>query len=609
MNRKATWQFPPNNGGSDVVQDPSSPYFSDAPVPKLVREVIQNSLDAQKRPPVEVTFAETRISGDLIDTTGLKKHLTACLDRTKREDRTRVRKVYERALKALKSKQIQCLQIVDSGTTGLEGEYWDELVNREGGVKKSGGAPGGSYGIGKNAVFNVSDLRTVFYSTRYVSGKEGRVDKLQGKATLMAHPDPSKASRVLRHIGFYRDNRGDPIHGTDIPGFFKLDRTGTGVFIMGFNPRSTDWVNEVRSAVIENFFYAIHHKRLVVHVSPAGSDKVVVSHETLDHLFPRERPSHYYYRAIRDKAAIQTPNLGQVGILNVHLIMGSGPRRTAYVNRNGMLVTDSREQKSNPIAPRGRSLWPDYAAVIVPATDDGDAWIREMENPSHDSVSPGELWEPKEQRRAEESLRITRDSIRNIIDKEAQIAQYGDTTNLQELAEIFPDEMDPTAPGNEALITQTIRTRGPQAQAQLEDESDSDDTGLGDTDEGETEIDRRKERKGGKRGKRKRKKQGEESARPPRVRNARIIPVGKREVVVAFTTTADAPIRLALRLAGSERKQEEKISITDVTVVSPTNQGASLDDGCVVLAPNTNERIMVRIVADRDVEGKAFTLG
>ena len=185
---------------------------------------------------MEVKFAETRISGDLIGAVDLKKHLTACLDRTKRENRTSVRKVYERALKALKSKQIRCLQIVDSGTTGLEGEYWDELVYREGGVKKSGGAPGGSYGIGKNAVFNVSDLRTVFYSTRYVSGKEGRVDKLQGKATLMAHSDPSKASRVLQHIGFYRDNKSKPIHGTAIPGYFKLDQTGTGVFIMGFNP-------------------------------------------------------------------------------------------------------------------------------------------------------------------------------------------------------------------------------------------------------------------------------------------------------------------------------------------------------------------------------------
>ena len=40
-------------------------------------------------------------------------------------------------------------------------------------MSKSGGAPGGSYGIGKNAILNVSDLQTVFYSTRLVEGQEG----------------------------------------------------------------------------------------------------------------------------------------------------------------------------------------------------------------------------------------------------------------------------------------------------------------------------------------------------------------------------------------------------------------------------------------------------
>ena len=36
------------NGGIDYVSDPSSAHFSDAPIPKLVRELIQNSLDAKE---------------------------------------------------------------------------------------------------------------------------------------------------------------------------------------------------------------------------------------------------------------------------------------------------------------------------------------------------------------------------------------------------------------------------------------------------------------------------------------------------------------------------------------------------------------------------------
>ena len=42
-------------------------------------------------------------------------------------------------------------------------------------------------------MLNISDLMTVFYSTRYVEGRKGRVQKLQGKATLMTHPGPKDA--------------------------------------------------------------------------------------------------------------------------------------------------------------------------------------------------------------------------------------------------------------------------------------------------------------------------------------------------------------------------------------------------------------------------------
>ena len=64
-----TWRFPPRNGGIDYVNDPSSTHFSDAPIAKLVRELIQNSLDAKHdgfADPVTVTFSETTVKRGLI---------------------------------------------------------------------------------------------------------------------------------------------------------------------------------------------------------------------------------------------------------------------------------------------------------------------------------------------------------------------------------------------------------------------------------------------------------------------------------------------------------------------------------------------------------------
>ena len=310
MSSEAHWQFPPRNGGIEYIQDPSSDYFSDDPLPKLAREAIQNSLDA-KLPglnrPVQVVFAEIFIKPEAIGANELRRHLRACRDRAKEDNRPPNLQIYEHALGVLKSRRIRCLKIVDSGTSGLKGRNWDALVSQEGSVEKAGDTPSGSYGIGKNAVFNVSDLRTVFYSTRYVS--RGRIEKLQGKATLMAHSDPNDELEQLQHVGFFGLPDVKPIVGTSIPPLFRLDDTGTGVFVMGFNPRSERWAKELVNATIENFFYAIHHKELVVKVRGASkSEEITIDHETLDLLFEgqgRRAPSYFYYKAIRDEKPVE----------------------------------------------------------------------------------------------------------------------------------------------------------------------------------------------------------------------------------------------------------------------------------------------------------------
>ena len=118
--------------------------------------------------------------------------------------------VYKRALEAIRQRNIRCLKVQDTGTVALDDARWNALVTQEGAVSKLGAAPGGSYGIGKNAALNVSDLQTVFYSTRYVAGRKGRVERMQGKATLMGHKAPNGSGDDLQHIGFYSKTDGSP---------------------------------------------------------------------------------------------------------------------------------------------------------------------------------------------------------------------------------------------------------------------------------------------------------------------------------------------------------------------------------------------------------------
>ena len=433
---------------------------------------------------------------------------------------------------------------------------------------------------------------------------------------------------------------GNPVLTREIPDFFRLDEIGAGVFIMGFNPRSSEWVREMVSATIENFFYAIHHKRLVVKIAAQGTADVVVSHETLDSLFEvhsKNKPSYHYYKTIRERKADKVNADGKIGLLDVYLSVGSGPRRTAYINRNGMLITDSREQKSNPMHPRASSLWPDFAAVVVPATDAGDKWIRQTENTSHDSMSPRQLLESKEQKAAERMFKNARDAIKKVIDDAAQVERYGDTSNLQELASLFPDEFASDAPGNKVLVPRYVPTTPTRLQGSVSEAekaynnmlqntgatqtggnagnnangNGNDHNGGNDDNNGGNGGNGGNHRRGDDMTKTSQVKQ-ERPARPPRLKQPRFIPTTPTEATVAFTVTEAAPrqMTLALTPAGGEwLGQESRIEIIQATAVSPKDQQLQLNDGVVTLTPRPNERVVIKIATDDTLDGLAFRIG
>ena len=615
MSNTPLWQFSPRGLGIDVIQDSSSAHFRDDPIPKMIREVLQNSLDAKVDglfDPVEVTITDTRVDPHTIGADDLRLHLQACRERAEQNKKPEIQTLYAKALRALDQPPIRCLKVVDSNTTGLQGPSWDALVFQEGSVYKPGDAPGGSNGTGKNAVLNVSDLRTVFYSTRYANGREGRVEKCQGKATLMAHPSPKGKKENVQHIGFFTMPDGRPILTNDIEGFYRLENVGTGVFIMGFNPRSPEWSDDITRAIIENFFFAIHHKKLTVKIEPEGGTSVIVDHGTLDGLFENlnsDKPTHHYYKAIRDHEIESTDGIGKIGSLNVYLSVGSGPRRTAYINRNGMLITDSKEQKVNPIAPRGKSLWPDFATVVTPDTDKGDEWIRLTENASHDSMSLIQSFEGKDLRNAQKWFRETRAAISTIIDTAAQVATYGDTSNLWELAELFPDEFDPEAPGNRVLKTRPTNTRvvpsniddlgpdhGPEPKPHPGSNPDPNPNPDPDPDPKPDPISEHGTRP--------------RSPRTPRLKHARLIPTGESSAVIAFTPNGDPPnkVRITLRPAGAEWGEENKVEIAEAKVISPAGLETTIQQGIISLTTESKERIKIEIKANESLNNLAFRI-
>ena len=625
MSKRPRWHFSPIGSGPEYVAEPSSAYFSDSPIPKLVREVIQNSLDAKDRAfddPVTVKFSEIQVPRKRIGGEALSDHLKSCLARAYELGRPGPIDAYRNALKTAGSARIRCLKIQDAGTTGLVGPHWDALVRQEGAVNKADASAGGSYGIGKNAALNVSDLQTVFYGTRYIAGRRGRIDLLQGKATLMAHPAPKGAAVILQHIGFYAAPDGEPITGRRaMPSCFELDEPGTGVFIMGFNPHSEgdSWVSDVARAAAENFFCAIHQRRLRVEVKSLDDESASINHETLDRAFSDfgadKSDAAYYYRAIRDCTAdvVRTEALGELGRLNVYAAFSDGaPDRLAYINRNGMLITDSREQRVNPLAPRRRAIWPKYAAVAIADSDAGDAWIRRMENPSHDSISPTQIGGGGSIRYANTIFQSARRAIREIIDDKADITQYGKESNLDELAHLFRDETDPANPGDRELSVRKRKTQRPPIQP--DDPGDEDHDGSDDGGDNDDANGKRKKRR-----KRRRNDNGVDPnprRRPPTLTNPQFIPQSSREGVLAFTAAqaSDEPVRIALAPAGADSHpggagaRPAALNIIQAQTDGDIDIGLRVENGAIVCRPPANERVVLKIVSDADIDGYAFTL-
>ena len=526
--------------------------------------------------------------------------------------------VYTNALEVIRRPYVPCLKVHDTGTMGLNDARWKALVIQEGAVSKGSGAPGGSYGIGKNAILNVSDLQTVFYSTRLVEGRKGLVTKLQGKATLTGHPDPDDSGGDLQHIGFYALQEDGPIMGRDIPKFFQLSETGTGVFILGFNPHSSDWVDQVVTAVMENFFYAIHHQNLTVEVVPEDSSPVRIDHQTIDYLFDRLRPINrnavHYYRAIRDLPEEEievTRRFKDLGRLRAYIVLADrSPRRVAHINRNGMLITDSREQKRNPLAPRGRSLWPDFVGVVVPDADSGDLWLRRMENPSHDSLSSGQLRKEEDRREADRQLREARRELGEIIERKADLDRYGEASNLDELADILPDLDE--ALDNRTLTTQVVEARAApfdviEIPEELEDEGggEGEDPGDGSARRGNDSQEDRKIGRDGSRPVR----HGEPRAM---LRRVRYIPLSSGEALIAFNPSSNPPeeIRLSLMPAGADRdpRGSRPVVIMEATRVGDVEEPLLVSDGEIVFTPDSNDRVTIRVIADGNLDQQAFKL-
>ena len=580
------WRFPSTGGGAiHGLNDGSQEHFKTDEWEHTIREIVQNSLDAVKdrNKPVTVEIAQMGVPRGEIGADDLARHMNAVSQYIK--DDAGGARYFDRAAEILRQDSINTLVITDTNTTGLDGDNWEALTHREGTPRKRGtDAAGGSFGIGKNAPYLVSDVRTICYSTRYVN--RSRHEKFIARCKIPSHPDPDNAGDILQNSGFGTKKAGTskqirPTEGNNIYRGFRLPENGTGIFIIGFNPKH-GWIDNAKKTIARYFFAAIHCKKLRVRIE--GED---IAHDTLDDTFGKandEKAYYHYYRLLQRDGTPPERIEGKFGRFDLHLDVGNDDycNRIAYVNRRGMLVTHSKQFGTNPFHSSAISRWAKYAAVLVAADEQTDKKIRKMEPPNHSSIEYKRMNEG-EHGATERQLRDISRKIMDIINREA-MQSPGRETNLSELADIIPAEEDPSAGGSGAGSKDadlSVRVREPARKAGILAKPGGAGAGVGSRNGG-----------GGKGGSTPGGTAGTANKNPifGRARAAR----HGDTLRVAFTPSRDAEaIRFVVRPAGEESVFERAIRLSGAESASAGGAQVNVKDCVVTVLPRGRERLVL----------------
>lgn len=407
------WQFQADQADEDEgLKNAGIETFRDAPYSGIARECGQNSLDAAAVADGSASRVLLRFSSREVATSSVPGHgslrevMKQCLAAADKRNDEKEREFFRRAQGLLAASSIEILQIGDTGTVGLQGPAergspFHALVKSSGVSNKADNSSGGSFGIGKNAAYAISALRTVFYSTIY--NKDQFL--AQGKTILVSHSDAQGNPR--KATGYWGEEGFKPVcDPSAVPNWLALDQQGTTVTAVGFTGSET-WRHQVAESLIRNFFAAIHRETIAFDVD----GQIAINAASLGTLFDDEQIraaaeaggyledlsfSRDLYRCLQSEDAIEViQHFDHLGTVRLRLLVQEGlPKRVAIL-RNGMYITDNLQHFGDKLA-RFR-LQRDFVAVLEPVDAPTSAVIRELENPRHDELSHERIEDRKRQ--------------------------------------------------------------------------------------------------------------------------------------------------------------------------------------------------------------------
>lgn len=374
------WFFSANKGGRDSgFNDSGIETFKGNFFRYLARELIQNSLDARhdRNKPVVVKFAlESLPVSELPDSAALKAVMTRCREYWPND--RKAQKFFTGAEQLLAAPTLACLRVGDFNTMGVCGgdnardKGWYYLV-RCAGASSKGGGEGGSFGIGKNAPFAASDLRTLLYCTKNIDQEVS----FQGVANVVTHINPDDS--FAQAVGYLGGPEGASARKlADIPERFRRTELGTDIWVLGFH-MVKEWQDELVLSVLDNFWPAIHFRDLEVLVGDLKISGDNLPQLLAAHAGKEDFAAHHYYKAFTKHTQHFPRELPTLDHADLYLLAGDIdlPKRVAMVRSSGMVI------QTKPF----RSPLP-FCGVFICRSERGNRILREMEPPRHDEWDP-----------------------------------------------------------------------------------------------------------------------------------------------------------------------------------------------------------------------------
>lgn len=300
------WVFDPAPPSGRRTGGRSAEFSFEGSIDTLVRESIQNSLDARQSEelPVEMKFRLVELQGPDLERFLAAVHWNTLEDNLDAVDDERGGKPINSAIEKMKDDgKLRLLVIEDRNTKGLGGterrgsdqekNSYCALVRDELYSDKHGENAGGSFGLGKSLLWAYSGIKTVLFSSAPVEAPaphEGL--RFIGRTCLPYHETDEDGPcsgdgwlGVARQVDEYSERHADSIWGSeaeelarDCKCYREADDFGLSAVIVGFtepgepDAEAIEIVNAIRSSVIESFWPAISTGKLCVDVENQIND-------------------------------------------------------------------------------------------------------------------------------------------------------------------------------------------------------------------------------------------------------------------------------------------------------------------------------------------------